>query len=355
MAIYGRHGVLSGQSLDLRVVFTDDTDCLVNPDITPVVYIYDESIDEDTIETELAAAIFTSALAGPLTPTQIATGFYELEYIVPTGSAEGDWHDVWVSQVDGVASEQVFEFVVEVGAVLTTQILYNNELIIIELDSSIANLLGDKTLGIDTQVSFSTLYSPLYASPDLVRLEVGPWISFIPDDTMALMIHWSSKEADFIAKPSRANQEDFEFARTKFVIYDAALKALNLPGASALSGLDYGGSGGSKALGDLSIKKNPVSTIGTTSSGIDLETLKELRRMRDEWWRVVNAGGEIVPGQGFKPTSAVKGSMLEGRRVTGRLWEDPGEYNYLQPSTNSKVLRRGAWRARFGFSNKRRR
>lgn len=345
---FGRHSVLTGQTLDLRVVFTSDAGILVNTDILPAVYIYDESVDTDTIEAELLAGTYTSALAGPLVPTLISTGFYELSYSVPAGSNEGMWHDVWVGTVDATPSSNYFTFVVDQGADLSLQVLLNNELIIIELDSTIQNLLMTGTLGVDTPLAFSTTYSPLYASPDLIRLEIGSFIDYIPDDTLALMIHWSSMEADFITPPRRCNTKDFNFARTRYVMYDAALKAINLPGGGS-------GIGAKKQLGDLSITSGSnASGVAVLSGGVDIETVKDLRRRRDEWWRVVNAGGCIVPGQGLGPMSGIKGKYDPDRRLSGRLWENP-EYNtYPQPSANVKRVRPGHQRGRFGFRQNRR-
>lgn len=347
MSAYARDGVLSGQTLDLRVVFTDDANMLVDSDALPEIYIYDQSVDLATIEAETLATTFTSALAGPLTPTKIATGFYELAYTVPGGSTEGTWHDVWTSTVDGINSNQIFTFRVENGAVLTAQVLLNNELIIIELDASIANVLGSLTLNNDAELSFSTVYSPLYASPDLLRAEAGPFINYIPDDTLALLIHWSSKEADFIGNTLKGKTKDFKFARTKFVVFDAILKALTIPSDGTGST-----AGNKKKLGDLSIDNtNSGSSVAVTSSGIDIKTLQDFKTQRDEWWRVVNAGGCIVPGQGFNPDFAVKGRYSGEGRIQGRLWENPSQVAYPQPGANSKVRRSGRLRGRFTFSN----
>lgn len=357
MAIYGRHGVLSGQSLDLRVIFRDDTNCLVDTDSVPDVYIYDQSIDLDVIEAELLAMTFTSALAGPLTPTLITTGFYELVYTVPGGSTEGTWHDVWVGAVDTVDSSDILAFEVETAADLTAQTLLENELILICLDDSIGNVLATLTLGIDVQLSFSTLYNPLYASPDLIRMEIGTFIDYIPDDTLALMIHWSSKEADFIGISARCNSKEYEFARTKFVVYDAALRALTMPGGSSGSGSGTSSAGTKKMLGDLSIDKSGgggSSTVAVTSGGVDIETLGYIREMRDSWWRVVNAGACITPGQGLEPVTAIKGKHNPDRRASGRLWANPELSFYSQPTANSKYRFRGHQRSKFGFSNARR-
>lgn len=358
MAIYGRHSVLTGESLDLKVIFRDDANCLVDADALPDIYIYDATVDRETVDAELEAMTFTSAIAGsPFTPTLLSTGFYELVFAVPSGAAEGTWHDVWVAAVDGAASNEIFEFQVDIAADLSLQELLDNELIIICLDSTIANTAGDLTLGTDQQLSFSTTYNPLYASPDLVRMEIGTFIDYIPDDTLALMIHWSSKEADFIRRPTVCNNADYEYARTKFVIFDAALRALTMPGGASGSGAGTISEGTKKALGDLMIDKSGgggPNTIAVTSGGVDIETLRYIRDMRDEWWRVVNAGGCIVPGQSLDPETAIKGKFDPDRRASGRLWANPEFSVYSQPGANSKFRFRGHQRGKFGFDDHRR-
>lgn len=356
MPAYGRHSVLSGQALDLRVIFRDDANCLIDPDAVPDVYIYDESVDTDVIDAEILAATFTSALVGPLTPTKLSTGFYTLNYTVPSSSNEGTWHDVWISQVDGVDSNSRFAFEVDVAADLSVQQLLDNELILICLESTIGNLAGDQTLVVDTQLSFSTVYNPLYASPDLVRMEVGTFIDYIPDDTLALMIHWSSKEVDFIRRPTLCNSKDFEFARTKFVVFDAALRALTLPGGSAGSGAGSSSGGAKKSLGDLSIDNSGSSgsSVAVTSSGVDVETMGYIREQRNEWWRVVNSGACIVPGQSFDPESAIRSKFDPDRRASGRLWLNPEYSSYPQPGANSKIRLAGRQRGRWGYTDYRR-
>ena len=355
MPFYGRHSVLSGQALDLRVIFRDDANCLIDPDALPDVYIYDESVDTDVIDAEILAAVFTNALSGPLVPTKLSTGFYTYNYTVPSSSTAGIWHDVWISQVDTVNSDSRFAFTVDTAANLSLQSLQQNELILICLDATIGNLAATQTLGADTQLSFSTVYSPLYASPDLLRMEVGTFIDYIPDDTLALMIHWSSKEADFIRRPSLCNNTDYEFARTKFVVFDAALRALTLPGGSTGSGAGSSSSAAKKTLGDLSITSgNSGSTLAVTSGGVDLETLGYIREQRNEWWRVVNSGACIVPGQSFDPETAIRSKFDPDRRASGRLWMNPEYSAYSQPGANTKVRIAGRQRSRYGFADHRR-
>lgn len=344
-----RAGVLPGGEIELRMVFTDDLGNFVDTDALPVVYIYDPSIDSVTIEEEIEAQTYTSALAGPLTSTQLGTGFYQLTYTVPGGAEEGSWTDVWVGDLEGTSSADSFIFRVQVGANLEDQRLLNNELVIIELDESITSLDGLSALGEDQQVSFTTTFVPLYASPDLVRLEIGPWIDFIPDNTLALMLYWSSREADFILGARPKSSDRLSFARTKFVVFDAALRTLYLPSSTG-SSLGASSSGGSKKLGDLSITSG--GSVGATlSSGIDLETVRYIRGQRDEWSRVVNAGGNIVPGQGFAPSVAIRAKYDPDRRNSGRLWLDPNEYHYAQPGVNYKSYAHGGSRGRGHFTD----
>lgn len=351
MAVYSRISVIDSGTVALKAVFVDDAGNFLSPSTGPVVYIYDSTVDTDTIYNELEAAVFTSALDGPLTPTEISEGFWELSYVVPSGSPAGLWKDVWVSQVETTDSNAVLGFTVDNGVDISDQHLSNNELIVIELDESIASYLG-LTLAGDVQLSFLTVLSPFYASPDLVRMEVGPWIDFIPDSTLALMIHLASKEADFIMSGSRSSASRVGFARSKFVIYDAVLRALYLPGSWTYQS-GSGGSGGtlSKRLGDLSISSSEGSTVARTSSGIDTATLGHIRALRDEWWRVVNAGGEIMPGQSLGFEAGLRGIYDPDRRVGGRGWADPNEFSYSQPGVNAKAVFPGYRKGKFYFRN----
>lgn len=345
-----RSGVRIGNTISLRTITTDSLGELVSTDVLPQVYIYDASVDTETMLAEIEALTFDSAIEGPVAPTLLTAGFYELEYEVPVGEV-GTWRDVWIADIEGVSINDYLTFVVTEGGVLTTQVLSNNELITIELDSTIANLAEDKTLGEDITITWATTISPLYASPDLIRLEAGPWIEWLPDLTLAIYIHIASKEADYISGLSgcsvgKCNIKNFNFARMKFVTFDAALRALLLPGGYTQSLVgSAANASGQKSLGDLSI--NLGSSRISTSSGVDQNTLDYLRKQKDDWWAVVNAGGCIVPGQGQGPTYAVRGICDPDRKFAGRLWLNPDAYGYAQPSPNTKVLLAGHRRTRF--------
>jgi hypothetical protein len=324
---YGRSNALAGEEIILRSVLVDSTGELINADSMPDLYIYDSSVDIETIEEEIEDETFASALVGPLTPTLITLGFYEYTYTIPSGGDAGTWRDVWVAEVNGVSATQYLDFEVVVGAEFESQSIGKNQLIIVELEVEILDVDGNALD--ETQISFSTVYEPFYASPDLIRLELGPLIDYISDDALALMIHWASKEADFLAKPHKCNQKDFEFARTKFVIYATALRAIMFPSVNK--------GGLRKQLGDLSIVNGAMgSTVAVLSSGIDMETFRELKRLKEEWSRVVNAGGCIVPGQSIQSATGSRSRFDEGRRNAGRLWEPSEQFSYQQPTVNTK-------------------
>lgn len=338
-----RSAALAGATITLRAVFTDEAGALRDPDALPVLYIYDEESDTATIEAEAEAKVYTTAVAGPLTSTKLSTGYYTYDYAVPAGSDEGTWRDLWVAQLNTADDFEVFSFVVTSGFDASSQTLGNNMMVVVELDSSISDSAGEEFL---TAVSlyYTTTYAPLYASPDLIRLEMGRWIDYIPDDTLALMAHLASKEANFIQGPQQSGSGNIKLARTKFVVFDAVWRCINIPGAGKEAGYS---SGKKKALGDLSI------TDGAPVTDIPDGIYEYVREQRQEWWRVVNAGGNIVPGQGLSPGYAVKGLLDPDRRLSGRLWNSPEKYHYAQPSVNSKSRASGMRRGRFGFRDNR--
>lgn len=347
--MYSRSGVLNGENIDLRVLFTDSLGNLTTTDSLPVVYIFDDTLTDEELIIALDAADYSGAVAGPFTATMIVPGYYQYIYTVPDNATDQVWRDVWIGVVNTASVTKAFTFTTVEGPDLTFQSLGTNQLIMIELEASITSYNELKTLGSDIQLTFSTVYSPYYASTDLVRLEGGAWLDFIPDDTLSLMIHWSSLEADYITTPGCKGPQ-FGFARQKFVAMDTILKCLTLPGGSSVvRGGGYPNSGKRKMLGDLMIDSGGGANSQTTASGLDIETLRYFRTQRDEWWRVVNAGGTIVPGQGLSPTFAVKGEFDPDRRNSGRLWLNPQHNLYNQPAANTKYVPPGARRAKFGF------
>jgi hypothetical protein len=325
---YSRKCVPIGQTVTLRAVFSDSCGEPINIDSGGSVYIYNESPSKDWADI-VENSDYSEAYDSVTSVTKISDGFYEIEYTVPASAEEGTWNDLWVVEINGVEVFNVFNFNVESVGGVSLQMVNNNTLVVILLDSSIADIYGN-TLGEEYQLTFSTKYNPYYCSTDLVRLEVGKWLDAVPDDTISLFIHWASIEADAITGARVRNAQMYQTARTKFVIYDVALRVLTLP-------VSLGGK--TKRLGDLMIQNQ--------SSFKDI--IPELKKEREEWFRVVNAGGNIVPGQGLDPTFAVKGLKDPDRGRIGRGWHSTLTYPYRQPGGNVKIRKDGDIKFKTGF------
>jgi len=325
---YTRRCAPIGQTVTLRALFVDPCGNPVDIDEgTLTSYIYDDG-DYD-FSTITNSDNYSSAIEAITSVTSISTGYYEVSYIIPSSlTEEVRWRDLWVAEIGGVKTYNVFNINIKLAGAVKLQIINNNTLIAIVIDSTVADTSGN-TLEEDQQATFSTRYTPYYASPDLIRLEAGQWVESIPNDTLSLFIHWASLEADAIATKV-VNSNIFNMARTKFVIHDVLLRVLTLP---------VGLGGKQKKLGDLMIRKD--------SSFADV--IPTLKKEREEWFRVVNSGGRIVPGQGFAPVTALKGKFDPNQRRVGRLWHSPFDVAYKQPAANSKFKKLNQTKFRKGF------
>jgi len=311
---YKRDGVPVGQTVTLQAIFIDSTNKPMDYDSISIK-IYDPS---GSLQSTVTSA------------TKISTGFYEITYSLSATATVGSWSDIWTATISGVEVVGTYSFSVQTMGTAVAQVISGNTLIVVLLDETIADTDGN-TLASDIQYTFSTRYSPYYTSPDLIRLECGTWLDSIPSDTLSLMIHWSSKEADFITpQGAQTSSTSYLTARTKFIIFDVALRCLTLPAS---------GGGGTKKLGDLLIKKD-----GSFSN-----IIQDLKDKREEWFRVLNAGATIVPGQGFAPAVAMKGQYHPENRRSGRLWWSPMDFPYSQPGENRKFRRNKERKFRKGF------
>jgi hypothetical protein len=331
-----RSGVNLGQDVRLRTLFTDTSGAPMAPDALPDLYFYDSSVDPALRDADIASATFANASAGPVVPTLLSTGYYEYVYTVPAIGPTGVWSDVWHGVVSGNDVVGFQSFTVRDAVTLTQQQIPGNSMILLELSSNITNAAGTVPLTGTTQLFYLNRLTPLHASPDMIRARVGPWISYLPDDTLVLMIHMSSKAADFLQGAKARNQADLQFAKAQYVICDTALKALSYQGHGqdpATAARNSGG--GKKQLGDLSITASSNSASDSIVE-VDDYILQDIMECRDEWGRVVNAGGNIVPGESFGITGAQRGKYDPARRGTGRLWEDPRQFHYPQPTVNAR-------------------
>ena len=264
---------------------------------------------------------------------KIDTGYWYFEY---TPTVSGSWKDSWTVSLLGenITFEGSFE-VTSGGLVAQPKCgLDFNSLIFIKING-LKDVNGN-SLAQSLDLFFTTEYNPFYASVEMLKMELGPWVNNATDDMIALSIHWSSLEANNITGV-RPTSERYYFARTRFVMYDAALRLLSMPLGS------YGNDGKQKQLGDLLIENKEKLDFNLK----DLVT--ELKAERDEWWRVVNAGGCIVNGQGLGPSYAEKGGKKNGYK-NSREWHDPWVEGFIQPTQNSKYRVPGGQKYKHGFS-----
>ena len=265
----------------------------------------------------------------------VDTGFYY--YNFQAADIEGEYTHLWSATVDGAAISKEDKFKVKGGGSLSFVLpeLKKNELVIVGLDAGIKAIDGSE-LNRKEYLTFSTQYEPFYCSVDMLLMELGPWAQDIPLDTLALAIHWSSMEGDYITS-NKPVTDRHAYALSRFVMYDAAIRLLSMPMGSS-------GSGGSKKeLGDLLV----------ANGSLDLslkDLLVELKLERDEWWRVVNAGGKIVSGQGLGPTFATKGGGIKEKTKVSREWHDPWNTFYSQPTANSKYRKPGESKYKSGYT-----
>lgn len=308
------------EEVKLKMLFADDCGKPIDPDGISVLL---EDPNGASVDPGLQAV-------------KIDTGFW---YVAYTPALGGTWKDIWTVGLLGENIDFTGTFVVNSGGQVAEVPcgLDFNSLIVLKLSKDIEDEDG-VALTTDTYFSFSTEYNPFYASVEMLRMEMGSWASLVPDDTIALAIHWSSLEADNITGV-RPSSERYFFARTRFVMYDAAIRLFSMP-----MGISSPGSGKQKQLGDLMIEN------GDSLDFQIKDLLEELKLERDEWWRVVNAGGCIVQGQGLGPTMATKGGSIKDDPKRSREWHDPWQEYYIQPTKNSLYRRAGEKKYKSGYT-----
>lgn len=320
---------------------TCERDCVnLLEEVLLKVYFKDDcgkAIDPIDIELVITSPSGANEAFG-IVPNEIVkadVGFYYIRY---TPSESGVYNESWIATINGNAIEIVTKFQVKAGAIGGTPDcgLEYNSLLVLELDKTIADIDGN-TLEEDKIFTFSTEYNPFYASVEMVRMEMGTWVNTVPDDTIALAIHWSSLEADHVTGVIPTSNK-YDFARSRFVMYDAAIKLLTMPISSSSSSKK-------KQLGELLIDG------GGSGTDYNLDKLvTKLSAERAEWWRVINAGGCINPGQGLGPVTASKGGSRRDANNRSREWHDPWNEYFIQPSVNSRYRRPGEKKEKLGFT-----
>jgi hypothetical protein len=197
------------------------------------------------------------------------------------------------------------------GTVITITLdadqLYENNLVVVTLDSSIADTDGN-TLGSDTAFFFGTSLNPFYAGIRHVRLRLGAIGDRFPDETIAFAIWDASREALALAPASIGDSSAYIRARTMFVVCLASWYLVG--GGRSSTG------GGRKRLADLD-----VSIDDSVSTAI----MDDLKDCFDRYELALRSGGEAGFGASLKPLAVVKGTNDLDEPAFGRTWERVSE------------------------------
>lgn len=259
-----------------------------------------------------------------------STGRYNVSFVP---NAEGFW---WVQIKVNPTNDWYGESVrvrgyigapVDPDVPLGESLIYENNIIYLTLDRSIAALDG-ATLGEDYTAYFTTTYNPLYASVRQVRLEIGPFVTDVTDDTINLAIFEASLEANANSfQSSLANSSFYIFARHKYSLLLSELILLRaLSGDLSLSGKL------SKTLGDLTVSR------GGNLPGI-LKRAEQIEAELNRWLKTVQSGGDVPPYASMRPGYARKGINAEDAFITGRQWEPTSGFGVINRTPAGNAYR----------------
>jgi hypothetical protein len=328
----GRNSAQRGESIELTAFFFDaDGDYTDPTDLK--VSVYPPGSNPGTGagpgEAWVYEATLSSGGSGPQsspsrTIEQTATGKFKYNLAIPADSDLGAAFDEWEGTIDTVEIDDVFTFTVVGGGSIGTSVLYQNNVLFIELDETIAATDG-ATLEQDYLYYLTTTYTPMYSAIRRLRLDLGPLISDIPDDTLNLAIFEASLSTDAFSFQESSTDTFFLHARREYATCMAELMLVD-----ALSGNTSLSSRMSKTLGDLSISR----------SGPDiLKRREQLENCAARWQVVLETGGEVSPDTSLKPVYSVKGATSDDATAVGREWEPMSTVGegYQKPLANAYV------------------
>jgi hypothetical protein len=200
--------------------------------------------------------------------------------------------------------------------------LYDNNIIYVQLSESI-EAIDDSSFGEDKTFYFTTSYVPLYVGIRRIRLDLGPLIANIADDTINFAIFQASINADsHLFIPTITNVTYLNFAKTEYVVCLAELTLVRaLMGDGDISQKMY------KSLGDLSVSRGGMSDVLNKRSN-------SLEDCIARWQIVIQSGGDMTPDTSLKPGHSVKGMYAEDAITVNRQWESTSGIGYM-PGANT--------------------
>jgi len=344
-----RSEAIRGQDVLLAVRFYDSAGEPADADpLTLTLSIYPPGKDpRDPLTVPADAWVLNASLtaggAGPYADplkfvTKEGTGLYSYSFTIPAAAIDGTGFDYWSGTITTQTLNATLEFIILDGPSAKATYLYENNMVFIELASTINDATDHTPLGETYTWYFTTTYNPLYVSARQIRLELGRLIQDVPDDTINLAIFEASLEADALVFGllnglSIVNQNFFEFARRRYVICAAEFILL-----TAVSGGGGSGSGGkSKSLADLR-----VSYDG--SGSVSEDKLGELLACKAKWEVALTSAGDLAPGTSLRPSMTIKGRLDPDRPAIGRGWQSTatcGTVDSQTPAANTETLQRG--------------
>jgi hypothetical protein len=338
----GRNSALRGHEIVLTAIFLDAGGDYTDPNPLSSLKLsifppgHDPRLGAQPAEAWVVDASLTSEGSGPYAdPLQkiekIDTGQYKYTFLIPSDSDFGSAFDNWRGIVDSQDLDETFTFVVVGGGSVETTQLFKNNAVLIELKNSIAATDG-ATLGQDYRWHFTTTYDPLYTSVRRVRLDLGPLIKDVADDTINLAIFEASLEADALVfgTLSPDNWKYFYFARRMYVTCLAEMILLG-------SIMGSGGGAKSKRLADLDVDYD---------DNVD-DLMNRALGCMAKYEAVLTSAGQLAPGTSQQPDYGVKGADDPDRPVVGRGWEPTSTYagaEIQMPAANTKS--RYSWKRR---------
>ena len=201
---------------------------------------------------------------------------------------------------------------------LTDSLVVNN-LVSVDIGNSLKDEDGN-LLSSGESFYFTTTYTPLYATPRRIRLDIGAHLIGVPNDTINLAIFEASRTADILAYSSTiTNQQYFDMIKRNFVICEAA--------GILMQGISMEGGIASKKLGDFSVQYDTKFLP---------RLLDRLTDCVDKWQPLLMSGGN---DKDF--TRAVKGLYDPNRPKIGRVWTTGDS---MVPGANTKEAYYYRWR-----------
>ena len=303
--------IRAGQTINLRTMFRDDLD---DPAEASGVFVHIFEPGADF--TDLTEAFTVSGI-----PTYLGQGTFEFPFATPDLGPDGGWIDVWVGQLHGQTISGVMGFEVTTSGEfqsLNCQ-LFRNDLVQVTIGSGLQATDGT-FLDEEFDLEFLATTSPSYANVRKIRMEIGAFVSQLPDDIIQMGILEASLEADVLTwAPVSANNRLFLHARREYVTCAASQILLTNVGNLLLR---------TKTLADLHVEYDTNGVRDATNRLIDC---------MDRWESQIIAGGGARAGS--QPEMVVKGANDPDRPLFSRMWQstDGREASRRIPAANTST------------------